>query len=62
MTTQEALDAIANKHGHADWALAKYRLGEKHLDVLIKEAMQLYATSQLDDVKKYYSPITECRY
>jgi hypothetical protein len=42
MTKQEALDQIALKHGHKDWVTARFRLPEKHLHILILEAMDLY--------------------
>ena len=44
ITKDEALNTIAVKHGHKDWELARYRLGERHLHVLILEAMDLYAS------------------
>lgn len=46
-TKQNVLDSIAAKHGHRDWELARYRLGERHLHVLILEAMEEYATEKL---------------
>lgn len=43
ITKDEALNTIAVKHGHKDWDLARYRLGERHLHVLILEAMEYYS-------------------
>lgn len=51
-TKDDVLDTIAQKHGHKDWELARYRLTEKHLHVLILEAMEHYAQLR---ITKFYN-------
>ena len=51
-SAEDILNEIALKHGHRDWELARYRLGENHLHVLIIEAMEEYANQFKATVKQ----------
>lgn len=56
-TADEILDSVALKHGHKDWELARYRLGENHLHVLILEAMKEHSEQSIQQQVRWMLPV-----
>mgnify|MGYP001564336669 CR=1 FL=1 len=62
ITKDEALNTIAAKYGHADWATARYRVNAESLHEMLHEAMEYYyeqSNSHKHSVVRESPPVKE---
>ena len=60
-TKLEALNTIAVKHGHANWAIAKYRLDPLKMQIIIEEAMEYYTEQSNSHKHGVGGPVSDVR-